>query len=349
MRLALDATYALDPQPTGVARYSQRLIAALAVREDLAITLAARPRRYAALRREFPASRFTRTILQEPLNLMLPSLDLFHGLNQRLPRYRFRRAVTTIHDVFAISSQSYSSPDFQNKFGELIRDAVRRSDALIAVSSYTRDEVCRVTGCDPAKITVVHHGIDAPTLHSHVPVAEKFFLSVGVIQTRKNTLAAVQAIEPLPKNVKLAIAGGSGYGAEETLDYIRRQGLSDRVRVLGHCDEQSLDELYATATALIFPSFEEGFGFPVLEAMARGLPVIAARASSIPEITGDAALLFDPLDHAGMAGACQQLLDDPSFAAELSFKGRAQAAKFTWQRAADETFQVYTKVISSCP
>ena len=105
--------------------------------------------------------------------------------------------------------------------------------------------------------------------------------------------------------------------------------------------EATLNGLYAGASALIFPSYEEGFGFPILEAMARGLPVIAARTSSIPEIAGDAALLFDPEDDAGMAAACERILDDPAFAQDLAARGRRQAAHFTWERAAKDTLAVY--------
>ncbi len=352
MRVALDATYALDPQPTGVARYSQRLIESLAVvgAPELRITLAARPRRFLALCQRYDGARFDRRILQEPFNLLLPrSVDVFHGLNQRLPGYRFRRMVTTIHDVFPLSSASYSSAEFRRKFGPVIGDAVKRSDALIAVSNYTRDEVCRVLGADPAKITVVHHGIDpvsgaTKALALDDRSAAPYFLTVGVVQTRKNTLAAVRAIERLPSPVRLVVAGGFGYGAEKTQDYVRRQGLSARVQFAGHCDEAALDRLYAGAVALLFPSLEEGFGFPVLEAMARGLPVIASRAASIPEIAGDAALLFDPHDDRGMAEAAARLLEDASFAADLAARGRRRAADFTWERAALQTWEVYRRV-----
>ena len=156
MRVALDATYALDPEPTGVARYSRRLIAALAAADpDLEMTLAARARRFAALRREFPPPRFRHCLLQEPLNLRLPRrVDLFHGLNQRLPRYRFRRLIVTVHDVFPLADNRYSSPDFRQRFSRLIRDAVARADAIIAVSGYTRDQLCAHLGVDPGRVKV---------------------------------------------------------------------------------------------------------------------------------------------------------------------------------------------------
>jgi alpha-1,3-rhamnosyl/mannosyltransferase len=350
MRVALDATYALDPQPTGVARYSRRLIeslAAVAVDAGPRLILTARPGRFAALCRSYDRTHFQRRILQEPFPFLLPrGVDLFHGLNQRLPGFRFPRMIATIHDIFSLSDNRYSSAEFRRKFGAVIRDAVDRSDALIAVSAYTRDEVCRVLGADPRKITVVHHGIDAvaPAFAREVS-ATPYFLTVGVVQTRKNTLAAVRAIERLPSRVRLMVAGGFGYGAEETTEYVRRHGLDSRVEFVGHCNPAALDGLYAGAVGLLFPSLEEGFGFPVLEAMARGLPVIASNTSSIPEIAGDAALLFDPQDDAGMAEAAARLLDDAAFAAEMAGRGRRHAAGFTWERAARETWEVYRRAL----
>ena len=344
MRVALDATYAVDPQPTGVARYSHRLIAALAaLREpDLHLLLAARPKRFPALRRAFPGLRHA--LLQEPL--FLPrNADLFHGLNQRLPRHRFRRQVVTIHDVFALSSERYSTPDFRRRFTQMLRDAVLRADHFITVSAYTRDELCRHLGVDPACVTVIHHGVDrVPRLQPPASSLQPLLLSVGAVQVRKNTLAAVQVLERLPKTVRLAVAGGSGYGAEEVYDYVRNNGLSDRVEFLGHTGEEHLDALYARASLLIFPSIEEGFGLPVIEGMARGLPVVASNSSSLPEICGDAALLADAHDIGGLAEACRRILDDSALRADLVERGLRQAARFSWEKAARETLAVYRRV-----
>ncbi len=346
MRIALDATYALDPEPTGVARYSQRLIAALEKAGSFDITLTARSHRFPALRRAYPASRFRRRLIQEPLNLLLPrNVDLFHGLNQRLPRYKFRKQVVTIHDLFVLSGEPYSTNDFQKRFSEFLIDAVRRADAFITVSAATRDDLVRRLNVDPARITVVHHGIDPVPSRTRVRADPPFLLSVGAVQVRKNTLAAVQVIERLPKPVRLKIAGGSGFGANEVMDYVRKNNLADRIDFLGHADEETLDRLYQEASLLIFPSLDEGFGFPVIEAMARGLPVVAAWAGAIPEISGDTALLEDPRDVAALAASCKRVLDDPALAADLSARGRTQAAKFTWERAARETIAVYNRVL----
>lgn len=342
MRVALDATYAVDPQPTGVARYSHRLITALAaLREpDLHLLLAARPKRFAALRRAFPGLRHA--LLQEPLFLPRKA-DLFHGLNQRLPRHRFRRQVVTIHDVFALSSERYSTPDFRRRFTEMLRDAVRRADHFITVSAYTRDELCRHLGVAPERVTVIHHGVEPAAGKPH-GAREPLLLTVGAVQVRKNTLAAIQVLERLPKTVRLVVAGGSGYGADEVYDYVRKNGLRDRVEFLGHAGEEQLETLYARASLLLFPSIEEGFGFPVLEAMARGLPVVASSSSSLPEICGDAALLADPTDIAGLSDACRRIFDDSKLRADLVASGRRQAANFSWEKAARETLAVYRAV-----
>lgn len=347
MRVALDATYALDPEPSGVARYSRGILRALAEAEPgLEMVLCARARRFAALRRDFPPPRFRHCLLQEPLNFRLPRrVDLFHGLNQRLPRYRFRRQVVTVHDVFPLSSERYSSVDFRRRFSGIIRDAVERADALIAVSAYTRDQLCLHLAVDPARVTVVHHGVDIPPppAPSLQPPASRFLLIVGAVQVRKNVLAAVRALERLPRTVRLVVVGGAGHGAEEVRDYVRAHNLAQRVEFPGYVNETRLGELYAQAAALVFPSLEEGFGLPVLEAMARGLPVVAARAGALPEVAGDAAVLVAPEDVEGLAEACRRVLEDSTLAANLVARGLARAREFTWEKAARATLAVYER------
>lgn len=357
MRLALDATYALDPEPSGVARYSDRLIRELARVPDLKLTLCARWPRVLRLRRHFGALPFRSCWLQEPLNRRLPQrVDLFHGLNQRLPRYRFRRQVITVHDVFALSAEDYATPEFRARFSAVIGDAVRRADRIICVSAYTRDRLCQLLGAQPESCDVVHHGVEQDPPPPPEPARRRarelagggpFFLSVGAIQVRKNTLAAAQAVGRLPPQAgaRLVVAGGAGHGAQQVLDFIQSNGLGDRIRLLGYTDEGTLDALYAEATALLFPSFEEGFGFPVLEAMARGLPVIASSASSLPEIAGEAAILVNPRDTEGMAQAALRMLEDGAWRADWSARGRARARLFTWQRAAQTTLDVYRSLL----
>ncbi len=364
MHLALDATYALDPYPSGVARYSDRLIRELAglaaaAAPQMELTLCARWPRFLRLRRHFASLLFRSCWLQEPFNRRLPKrVDLFHGLNQRLPRYRFRRQVVTLHDVFPLSSEAYSTPAFRARFSAMIADAVGRADRIICVSCYTRDQLCRVLGVRPESCVVAHHGVEqdppppsdaARRRARELAGSGPFFLSVGAVQVRKNVPAAIEAVSRLPPalGARLVVAGSAGHGAQEIVNLIRRRGLSDRIRLLGYTDDHTLDALYAKAAALLFPSLEEGFGLPVLEAMTRGLPVIASNTSALPEIAGEAAVLLDPQDVEGMAGAARRLLEDDAWRAEWSARGRARARQFTWQRAARATLDVYQALLLS--
>ena len=353
----MDATYALDPYPSGVARYSDRLIRELSRVPELRLTLCARWPRVLRLGGHFDGLPFRSCWLQEPLNWRLPGqVELFHGLNQRLPRYQFRHQVVTVHDVFAISAEDYSTPAFRARFSASIRDAGTRADRVICVSAYTRDQLCRQLGVRPESCVVVHHGVEQAPRPPSVEARQRarrlagegpFFLSVGVIDVRKNMLAAVEAISRLstPTPARLVVAGSAGHGAQKVLDFIHRRGLRDRIRLLGYTDEATLDALYAEATALLFPSLEEGFGLPVLEAMARGLPVIASNTSSLPEIAGDAAVLVDPRDVEGMTEAARRMVEDEPWRAQSSALGRARASQFTWQRAAQSTLDVYRSLL----
>ena len=357
MRLALDATYALDRLPSGVARYSERLVRELVQWPELELTLCARWPRCWRLRRHFAGLRFRACWLHEPFSRRLARrVDLFHGLNQRLPRCRFHRQVVTVHDVFPLSSRPYSSPAFQARFSAVIADAVRRADRIICVSAYTRDQLCRALALRPESCDVVHHGVEQhPPPPSQAALARAralagdgpFFLSVGAVQRRKNTRAAVEAVSRLPAahRARLVIAGSAGHGAEEVFDLIQRRGVGDRIRMLGYADDQTLAALYAQATALLFPSLEEGFGFPVLEAMTRGLPVIASQTSSLPEVAGEAAVLVAPEDIEAMSQAALRMLEDPAWRKQWSARGQARAALFTWPRAARATLDVYRSLL----
>lgn len=354
MRLGLDVTYALDPQPSGVAKYSAQLTRALAAHPDIELTLCARWPRRLRLGQAFAGLRFRSCWLQEPLNWRMPGrVDLFHGLNQRLPHYHFRRQVVTVHDVFPLSSEKYSTPDFRARFSTVIADAVARADRIICVSAYTRDQLCRILDMNPEFCDVIHHGVEqeppAPSQEMRQKARElagegPFFLSVGAVQVRKNPLAAIQAIARL-KSARLIIAGGGGHGADESMEFVRREGLGDRVRFTGYLEQPLLDALYAEAAALLFPSLEEGFGLPVLEAMVRGLPVIASNTSSIPEVAGDAAILLDSADIGGMSQAAQRLLEDEAWRQSWITRGHARARLFTWDRAAEATLAVYRRLL----
>lgn len=359
LTLALDATYAADPSPTGIGVYSQRLIASLAALMDgesqRRLMLCFRPRPYLRARN----MHWPRGCSLSPLLEWWPrpsQVSLFHGLNQRLTRTEYPARVVTIHDLFPLTSAQYSTPDFQRFFTEILRGAVARADRIIAVSDATRQALLRHTDAQDSKIRVVHHGIDPAEIPSQaekdefrhrvlrLEPAERFVLNVGTIQIRKNIGNIALALKHAP-DLRLVLAGGEGYGAEQILALIEREGLKDRIIRLGHTPKERLRLLYSTAEALVFPSIEEGFGFPILEAMSYGLPVITSNCSSMPEVAGDAALLVDPHDVSRIAEAIRRVTEDAALSDSLRKRGRERAKLLSWEKCAKETWAVYQEVL----
>jgi glycosyltransferase involved in cell wall biosynthesis len=349
---ALDASYSLGREPSGVAVYCSRIIQALAhAAPDDRLVLCYRANRFfRALLSPRPASNCSRRMLEEFAPLLPPRrATLFHGLNQRLPRSRFRRAVTTFHDLFVMSG-AYSTPEFRQRFTAMARDAASRSDHIVAVSRYTAGQVAGHLNYPSERITVVHHGVDPiPEISSEDAgvflrqhsLEAPFLLHVGAIQERKNIRRLVESFECLSDRYMLVLAGAAGYGAREILDRIEKSPARRRIRVLGYRTRDELHQLYRTAAVLAFPSLEEGFGFPVLEAMSAGLPVVTSNNSALREVAGAAALLVDPLDVDDLRGALQAVLGDSAVRERLVAAGFRRAAEFTWQRAAQQTLAVY--------
>ena len=358
MTIALDATEAAYPDPTGTGVYSQNLIAALAAARpaeafpdaSLALCMRIGPYWKWGRRRPWPAGCSV-SPFWEPWLPPRPAA-LFHGLNQRLPRRSYPVSVVTIHDLFPLTSAEYSSPSFQERFTRILQDAVARADRIIAVSDATRQQLLRHTDAPDERIRVIHHGV-APISPAtaeeqrafrrdvlQLADDEKFFLNVGVIQTRKNIGNIVLVAKRLP-GCRLVLAGGDGYGADAIHSLIEREGMSGRVLRLGHASGDTLRLLYSTATALVFPSLEEGFGMPILEAMTCGLPVITSNCSAMPEVAGDAAVWVDPRDVAQISTAMRHLAEDKSLAADLRLRGRKRASLFTWEKCAEQTWEVY--------
>ena len=344
MKIALDATYSVGENLSGVGVYSRELLRALtASHPGQKFVFCYRPHRFLrAFSAALPANAH-RALLYEPL--FPRARDLFHGLNQRLPAIRFRRTVTTFHDLFILTGD-YSTPDFRRRFAEQARRAAEASDAIITVSEFTARQVVELLGVERGRVHVVHHGAD------HVAVAEparreNIVLTVGAIQRRKNIARLVEVFERTPPGWKLVLAGSQGYQAGEILARIEASPRRADVQLLGYVSATELARWYARARIFAFPSLDEGFGMPVLEAMAAGVPVIAANRAALPEVCGDAALLLDPEDVAAIAAALGQLMSDGSLAERLAVAGLERARKFRWEKAAAETWKVYQSLAAS--
>jgi len=168
---------------------------------------------------------------------------------------------------------------------------------------------------------------------------------VGAIQRRKNIAGLVKAFERMPAPWRLVLAGASdGFGAQEELRAIEQSPKRDSIQVLGYVSASQLEDLYRCAGIFAFPSFDEGFGIPVLEAMAHGVPVITSNRSALPEVAGEAAVLLDPRDVDAISDALVRLANDAILRADLAARGRERAKEFSWQSALERTWAVYHEI-----
>ena len=338
MKIALDATYSVGENLSGVGVYSRELMRGLATAHpEERFEFCYRPHRYLRSFHAALPSNARRALLCEPL--FPRARDFFHGLNQRLPEIRFRKTVSTFHDLFVLTGD-YSTPDFRRRFAEQARRAAAESDAIIAVSDFTARQVKELLGVEKGRLHVVHHGTNRLGGSRSVK-RENIVLNVGAIQHRKNILRLVEAFERTPRGWKLVLAGSAGYGAGEIFARIEMSPRRGDIQMPGYITTEVLGRWYGRARVFAFPSLDEGFGMPVLEAMSAGVPVLAANRAALPEVCGDAALLVDPEDVEAIAVGLERLMGDEWLREQLIARGLDRVAGFSWQKAAEQTWNVY--------
>jgi len=338
MPIALDATYSLGDHLSGVGVYSQEILIGLArTQPEEEFLFCYRTHRFLRSYRERLPRNAVRRIL-----IGTPPGDVFHALNQRVDT-RARRTVCTFHDLFVITGE-YSTADFRARFTGQARRAAEHSDVIVAVSQFTANQVEDLLGVPKVRIRVIPHGVHLPE-GSSTP-REHLVLFVGAIQRRKNVARLVKAFERMPPTWKLALAGAAdGYGAAEELRAVEESPRRADINVLGYVSRQALDRLYQRAGIFAFPSLDEGFGMPVLDAMAHGVPTLTSARSALPEVAGDAALLIDPLDTEAIANGLARLAEDASLRTELIRQGFRRAREFSWESAVQKTWNVYREIL----
>lgn len=353
--IGIDAGNCFDRPPTGVAVYARNLTTELArSHPDQRFVWHLRSNRYLrSFRSRLPRNVTRRLGEGFPGHPAVGPVALFHGLNQRLPPPSDALMVATFHDLFAMTGD-YSTRGFRERFAKLAVETARRANHIVAISEHTARLVEELLGCPRARVTVVHHGVealDAPTQNEtrstleDLNITPPFVLHMGTIQARKNVGRLVEAFEAAGAGRQLVLAGSIGYGGPDILSRIERSPARSRMRLPGHVGDKVRSCLYRSAECLLFPSLDEGFGLPVVEAMASGLPVITSDASALPEVAGDAALLVDPLDVDAIADGLARVLASAALRAELTAKGLERAKAFTWRRCADETWAAYQRLL----
>ena len=343
--IALDATYSIGGGLTGVGVYSREILYGLAAAHpEASFRFCYRPHRFLKALREPLPSNARRSLLQEPLAWGWS--ELFHGLNQRLPRSRLRRAATTFHDLFVLTGD-YATPEFRRRFAEQARDAAARSDLILTVSAFTAGQVRDLLHVEPSRIRAIPHGVHPrPQRNGR---RETVVLHVGAIQKRKNLERLVEAFELAfgeRPEWRLVLAGGAGYGADAAFRRIEQSRCRSRIQVTGYLPAAELAHWYATASILAFPSLDEGFGIPILEAMAAGLPVVTSSRAALPEAAGDAAILIDPEDTEALGSALERLTTDGDLWKDLQRRGLERAKEFPWTRTVQHTWDAYQSLLA---
>ncbi len=304
-----------------------------------------------------------RRILYEQTRLALLSRqqDLFHGLAFVAPLAAACPTVITVHDLSFLRFPGAFRPLNRTYLRLMTVAATRRAAAVIAVSESTRQDVIRLCGVPAANVVTVPNGVTDEFCPAEPEAVEEFrqrhglpsryVLFLGTLEPRKNLVRLVDAYalwrrrERLP--IKLVIAGGKGWYYEQIFARVQERGLAEDVIFPGFVPASELPWWYRAAECFIYPSVYEGFGLPVLEAMACGTPTITSTTSSLPEVAGDAALLVDAEDTAGLADALAHVLGDPILAQDLKQRGMRRAAAFSWAHTAAATAQVYRTVLEA--
>ncbi len=362
LRIGFDGR-ALASPAGGVRRYTRELFGALAgLGGDRRIVAVGPPTGVALPRgvRAEPAAPSLRSnagwmLTGLPLAARRARLDLFHAPAYTVPVMSPRPLVVTIHDV------SYERhPEWYPYRRDPVRRAfyrwcARAADRVITDSAFSRAEISAAYDIPPERIDVVPLAASSaftpgPALPLPPAVPRRYVLHVGDLHKRRNldvlvrAMSRLRSIDPHLRDVGVVLAGVDRQEAHDALsaDEMNASGAI----ALGSADEATLLALYRSAAALVYPSRYEGFGLPLVEAMACGVPVIASRASCIPEVTGDAAVLLDPDDVEGWTAALAKLLGDAGFAAALGEAGARRAATFSWRRTAEQTAVVYDRVLN---
>jgi glycosyltransferase involved in cell wall biosynthesis len=286
-------------------------------------------------------------------------VDVFHGTNFRLRARGRLGSVVTIHDLSAERLPGLGGRRFGQRLASArTRRTARRAERVIVHSQSGGTDVAAWFGVAPERIAVVPLGVgpeffpEPPPVQEAVrarlaPGREGLILFCGSLEPRKDVPTLLRAFAGVPggrERYRLVLAGGDGRASEEILTLVSRLGLGDAVAIEGYMEVAQLRALYSAATLFVLPSLYEGFGLPVLEAMACGTPVVATDASSLPEVVGDAGLLVPPGDPGALAGAMARVLDDAALAADLRQRGLRRAKGFTWEATAAKTLAVYRAV-----
>ena len=308
---------------------------------------------------ERPAVRVAWEQLALPLELRRARVDLLHALGFVSPLVWRGPTVVTVYDLSFLLFPELFNRANRLYLRQLAPPSFRRASHVIAISEHTRQDVIRLCGVSPERVTAIHLAADArfspadpnavAQFRRELRVPESYILYMGTLEPRKNVATLVRAYAELRRmnhvSHTLVLAGARGWQYEPIFALVRELGLQKHVWFPGFIPAEEQALWYTAADVFAYPSLYEGFGLPVLEAMACGTPVVASNSSSLPEVVGEAGVLVEPTNVRALAEALAQLLENDSHRAKLREAGLARARSFSWRRTAEETVEVYRRVL----
>jgi len=287
-------------------------------------------------------------------------IDVLHTPAHVIPVLAPCPTVVSILDALILKTPENFTRWHRNYARVFVPLSARQAAAILTISEHSKRDLVETLKVSPDKVHVTYLAA-SPRFHpvaiadiydarEQYAIHKPFILSVGTLEPRKNITRLVQAFAQLNRtDYQVIHVGPKGWQYDDILAEAQRLGLQDTVRFLGHVPLDDLVKLYNAASLFVYPSLYEGFGIPVLEAMACGCPVITSNTSSLPEVAGDAAILIDPTDTQQLADAIQRVLEDRPLADSLNEKGLANARRFSWERCAQETLAVYRQAPGVSP
>lgn len=361
MKIAIDASSSAVQKKTGVAKYILRLIEYLEKQDDdneyiVCYRLSRWKKRGFFYR---PSRKTTKVrLFQEPF-FFFRGIDVFHGPDSRLPNIRGPKLVATVHDVFSLFFDKYADREFREKKIARYRDVAERADRIICVSESTRRDFLKFFPTAESKTCIIGEGVDeqfsprsteeVDRIRSKYGIRSDYVLYVGALSKRKNVLRMFEAFQEarrqLGKDIQFIAVGKLTFGKDEILSYLERNKGDDEIVLPGYVPDEDLAALYSGARLFVFTTLYEGFGLPILEALACGTPVLTSNVASMPEVGGDAVSTADPWDVDDIKEKMLDCLGDPESTALPNDGITKLPPHISWGQMARDTIKTYTELL----